>query len=133
MFAIEDCRKGGATGAGGRVGGPAAYRLKVGVHGRTKEQMAEHSRLAGLKAAETNKENGTGIYGVSKEEKSAGGKQGGGISGIYVCHNRWHAARNRVNPDCFLCQLHGTTQVLPKAQRDGYITEEIFAANSGME
>lgn len=122
-FTKEAQRMGGATGAGGRVGGPAAYRMKVGVHGRTKEQMAEDSRQAGLLGNVTNKKNGTGVYGLSKEQKSTGGINGGKLSGPYSCHNRWHATRGILNPKCFICQKWGTQHVIPKGWRDGYITE----------
>ena len=50
----------------GRKSGLISKKMKVGIHGRTKEQMSEDGRKGGLKC----KENKTGVCGISPEQQS---------------------------------------------------------------
>jgi len=65
--AIENGKKGGAKG------GQKTYKLRLGIHGRTKEQMSEDSKKGAQKA----KELGVGIQGWSKEQSIENGKKSG--------------------------------------------------------
>jgi hypothetical protein len=60
------------------IGGRKAAELKVGVTGRSKEQMTKDGRKGGLK--------------------------GGPIGGAIRAHNRWHRDRGITNPNCKLCR-----------------------------
>jgi hypothetical protein len=64
----------------GKMGGQKTYEMGVGVHGRTKEQIIEDSKIGGKIggkiAGKKVKELGIGIFGMSKEEKSEAGKRG---------------------------------------------------------
>jgi len=57
----------------GEINGKKTYENKIGIHGRTKEQIIEDSKNASARA----KELGVGIYSQSKEELSKNGKKGG--------------------------------------------------------
>jgi hypothetical protein len=83
--------------------GKENYKNKIGIHGRTNEQMKEDGRKAGLKvkelgvgifamtdeerkiaskkANETNKKNGTGIYSFSPKQRKENSSRGGIVAG----------------------------------------------------
>jgi len=69
----------------GRKAGAIAYEKGVGVHGRSPEKMSEDGRKAGKIGGKIggnkNKENKTGICGMTPEERREAGKKGGKISG----------------------------------------------------
>jgi hypothetical protein len=64
----------------GKMGGQKTYEMGVGVHGRTKEQIIEDSKIGGKIGGKISGkltyELGIGIFGMSKEEKSEAGKRG---------------------------------------------------------
>jgi general stress protein YciG len=60
-----------------RETGKKIYEEKLGIHSLTTEQRSEN----GKKVAKMNEQNGTAIYGMSKEQKSEAGKVGGKIGG----------------------------------------------------
>ena len=53
--------------------GVRCYKMRIGIHGRTKEQMTED----GKKSAETHKRNGTGFYNITPEERFKRSRRGG--------------------------------------------------------
>jgi hypothetical protein len=55
----------------GSIGGKKAKELGLGIHALTTEERRE----IGKKSSETNKKNGTGVYGMTFEQKSEGGKK----------------------------------------------------------
>ena len=55
----------------GKIGGKKAKKLKLGIHALTTEQRRE----IGKKSNETNKKNGTAIYGLSFEKRSETSKK----------------------------------------------------------
>jgi hypothetical protein len=97
---------------------------------RTRElpQTKEGQRRAGRMAGHRTKENGTGIFAMTHEEKSAAGRAGGRKGGLIggriagpvngrkavvsgqvftLLHIRWHVNPNRGNPRCALCSEQG--------------------------
>ena len=65
----ENNRRAGKMG--GRKGGKKSYELSLGLFAISKEERKEASR----KADETNKKNGTGIYGIKREKRVITGKK----------------------------------------------------------
>jgi hypothetical protein len=61
----------------GKISGKKQKKLGIGIHGRTKEQMAEDGKKGGKKL----KELGLGVHGRTKEQMMEDGKKGGKISG----------------------------------------------------
>jgi len=57
---------------------------------------AQGGRTRGLR----HKADGTGICGLTLEQRQAAGRKGGSTAN----HNRWHVKRGRVNPKCSLCR-----------------------------
>jgi hypothetical protein len=70
-FSIKHQKEAGRKG--GSIGGRKSKELGVGVHGRTKEQMAEDGKSGGKKI----KELGIGVHGRTKEQIKEDGKKGG--------------------------------------------------------
>ena len=56
---------------GGSIGGKKAKELGLGIHALTTEQRIE----IGKKSSETNKKNGTGVYGMTFEQRRESGKK----------------------------------------------------------
>jgi len=56
---------------GGSIGGKKAKELGLGIHALTTEQRIE----IGKKSSETNKKNGTGVYGMTFEQRRENGKK----------------------------------------------------------
>ena len=61
--AIEHAKKGGL------IGGELAYKMKVGIHARTKEQMSEDGKMGGSISGKKNYENGIGLASITKEKR----------------------------------------------------------------
>ena len=59
----------------GKKAGKKIVELKLGIHGRSAEQMSAHGKISGKIGAAINKANGTGLY--DPKVKSAGGKATG--------------------------------------------------------
>jgi hypothetical protein len=62
---------------GGKTSGKKAVENKLGIHGRTKEQHIEDARKSGKLTAEL----GIGVHGRTKEQMTEDGRKGGSISG----------------------------------------------------
>jgi len=62
-----------------------SYELKIGIHGRTKDQMVENGRKCGNRTYEL----GIGIHGQSKEKMTENGRRGGKIGGKKTSSQRW--------------------------------------------
>jgi len=60
----------------GDVWGKLTYERKIGVHGRTKEQMSIDGKMAGKKTYEL----GVGVFGMSEDEKYKSSSKGGSKS-----------------------------------------------------
>lgn len=117
------------------MGGQSAKERKAGIFGRTLEQHSRDSQKAGraggprsaivnmkngtsifapgmrAKGGRKTKENGTGIFAMTSEQRQAvarkaghmGGKIGGLIGGRIGMCKRWHRDRGIINPDCLEC------------------------------
>jgi hypothetical protein len=57
--------------------GKKSHRLGLGAHGLSLEERIKNAKKGGTKAAETNKRNKTGIFGMTEEQRSAVGKKVG--------------------------------------------------------
>jgi len=70
---------------GGSISGTKTYKLGIGVHGRSKEQMTidakKGAKNGGKKAAEINRINGGGFWGIPIEERRKNSRKGGKITG----------------------------------------------------
>jgi len=69
----------------GKIGGKITYENKIGIHGRTKEEMIESGRKCGYRTYEL----GIGIHGQSKEQMTENGRKGGKIGGKNVASQKW--------------------------------------------
>jgi hypothetical protein len=70
-FSIKQARIAGKNSA------KKQYEEKIGIHGRTKEQMIEDGKKGGYRSYEL----GVGIYGLTEEQRSENGKKSGKIGG----------------------------------------------------
>jgi hypothetical protein len=79
----ENSRRSGKKGGkiGGKIGGKKAKELRLGVHGRTKEQMTEDGKKGGKISGEKTKELGLGIHGLTQEQRCESSRKGGKIGG----------------------------------------------------
>jgi hypothetical protein len=68
----------------GKIGGQKTYDLKIGVHSLSQEQMRENGKksgkIGGKKSGQQHKENRTGIFGMTEEQKKQRDSNGGKIS-----------------------------------------------------
>ena len=54
---------------GGLIGGELSYKMKVGIHARSKEQKIEDGKKGGSISGKKNYENGIGLASITKEER----------------------------------------------------------------
>lgn len=91
---------------GGRIGGKIGGRKAV-ESGQLASVAAKGGHIQGRK----NVEEGTDLFGMTAEQKSAAGRKAGRMgsheakatSGRLANHIRWHVKRGIKNPDCPLC------------------------------
>ena len=60
--------------------GKAMKEKKMGIFGIPSEEHSRNSHVGGSRAAETNRRNGTGIFGMTIAQRSEAGKKGGAIA-----------------------------------------------------
>ncbi|QPX48056.1 hypothetical protein PQC13_gp091 [Synechococcus phage S-SRM01] len=70
VFSLEQKRK------AGKIGGKNSYEMKLGVHGRTKEQKVEDAKKGGLIGGNISKELGLGINSLTSQERAENAKKG---------------------------------------------------------
>ena len=72
-----------------RETGKMIYEMRIGVHGRTKEQMSEDGKKGGLISGKKHKQNKTGVCGRSREEIIQGGVNWGKKGSKNTNSQRW--------------------------------------------
>ena len=70
----ENGKKYGAKA--GKIGGKVAYEMKLGLHGRTKEQKVEDAKKGGLIGGNISKELGLGIHAQTSQERAENARKG---------------------------------------------------------
>lgn len=83
----------------GKIGGRITYENKIGIHGRTKEEMTENGRKCGYRTYEL----GIGIHGQSKEQMTENGRKGGKIGGKLGSKEDKSKAAKKANSQRWIC------------------------------
>ena len=73
----------------GRKSGEKLYLLKLGVHKRSKEQMSMDGKKGGRKGGMKTYELGVGLYAISPEEKLEISRRGGIVGGKVTSSQKW--------------------------------------------
>ena len=78
-----------------RENGKRIYEMKVGIHGRTREQMSVDGKKGGAISGEKHKQNKTGVCGRSKEEIIMGGVNWGKKGSKNTNSQKWMCEETR--------------------------------------
>ena len=111
----------------GREIGREAYENKLGIHGRTAEQMSEDGRKAGRKGGRETYEKKLGIHGRTTEQNREDCRKGGLKSAIAKGQTPWVTGRI---PE--IEYAHALT-FLPEFQRGSLVNNELIALELNIE
>lgn len=94
----ENGIKGGKIG--GKIGGKKIYHNKIGIHGRTKDQMIGDGKKGGSISGPKTYELGIGIFGLSPEKQKENQIEGGKIAAKNLNSQVWECTitKHRSNP-----------------------------------